>query len=38
MSFQWGLIATFLYIEIGVVILLLLPFISAQRYVVHVMD
>jgi len=32
MSFQWGLIATFLYIEIGVVVLLLLPFISAQRW------
>ncbi|XP_046635338.1 B-cell receptor-associated protein 31-like [Daphnia pulicaria] len=32
MSFQWGLIATFLYIEIAVVFLLLLPFISAQRW------
>lgn len=32
MSFQWGLIATFLYIEIGVVVLLLVPFISAQRW------
>lgn len=32
MSFQWGLIATFLYVEIAVVFLLLLPFISAQRW------
>jgi len=32
MSFQWGLIASFLYVEIGVVVLLLLPFISAQRW------
>jgi len=32
MSFQWGLIASFLYFEIFVVCLLLLPFISAQRW------
>jgi len=32
MSFQWGLIASFLYFEIFIVCLLLLPFISAQRW------
>jgi len=32
MSLQWGLIASFLYLEIAVVILLLVPFISAQRW------
>merc|ERR1711911_210619 len=32
MSFQWSLIASFLYFEIFVVCLLLLPFISAQRW------
>lgn len=32
MSIQWTLIATFLYAEIAFVIILLLPFISAQRW------
>ncbi|GAB6029166.1 hypothetical protein CHUAL_004942 [Chamberlinius hualienensis] len=32
MSLQWTLIATFLYAEIAFVIILLLPFISAQRW------
>jgi len=32
MSFQWSLIAGFLYVEIGLVSLLLLPLISAQRW------
>jgi len=32
MSFQWSLIATFLYAEIAVVTLLLLPFISPTRW------
>lgn len=32
MSLQWGLIAYFLYLETGIVILLLLPFISAKRW------
>jgi len=32
MSFQWSLIASFLYLEVFVVGLLLLPFISAQRW------
>ncbi|OXA46471.1 B-cell receptor-associated protein 31 [Folsomia candida] len=32
MSLQWGIVAGFLYFEIGVVVLLLLPFISAQRW------
>jgi B-cell receptor-associated protein 31 len=32
MSFQWSLIASFLYLEIFVVGLLLLPFISSQRW------
>lgn len=38
MSFQWGLIASFLYIEIAVVFLLLLPFISAQRQVLRLIQ
>jgi len=32
MSLQWGIVAGFLYFEIGIVCLLLLPFISAQRW------
>jgi len=32
MSLQWTLVAGFLYAEIGVVLLLLLPFISATRW------
>lgn len=32
MTLQWTLVATFLYAEIGIVILLLLPFISATRW------
>ncbi|XP_064633730.1 B-cell receptor-associated protein 31-like isoform X2 [Lineus longissimus] len=32
MTIQWTFIATFLYVEIGVVILLLLPFISPTRW------
>jgi len=32
MSLQWTLVATFLYVEIGFIILLLLPFISPTRW------
>ena len=32
MSVQWTLVATFLYAEIGIVILLLIPFISPKTY------
>jgi len=32
MSFQWTVIATFLYAEIGMVLLLLLPFISPTKW------
>jgi len=32
MSLQWTLVAGFLYVEIGVVLILLLPFISASRW------
>jgi len=32
MSLQWTLVAGFLYVEIGVVLLLLFPFISATRW------
>jgi len=32
MSLQWGIVAGFLYFEIAVVVLLLLPFISPQRW------
>lgn len=32
MSIQWTLVAGFLYIEVAVVLLLLLPFISARRW------
>jgi hypothetical protein len=32
MSLQWALIAGFLYIEIAVVLLLVLPIISARKY------
>ncbi|XP_014676001.1 PREDICTED: B-cell receptor-associated protein 31-like [Priapulus caudatus] len=32
MSLQWTVIATFLYAEIGMVILLMIPFISVQRW------
>jgi len=32
MSLQWGIVAGFLYFEIGIVVLLLLPFISASRW------
>ena len=32
MSLQWTLVAGFLYVEIAVVLLLLLPFISATRW------
>ena len=31
MSLQWGLVAGFLYVEIAVLIIMLLPGISAQR-------
>lgn len=33
MSLQWALVATFLYVEIGFIILLLLPLIPARTYV-----
>ncbi|KAL5014442.1 hypothetical protein ScPMuIL_008712 [Solemya velum] len=32
MSFQWTVVATFLYVEIGVVVTLMLPFISPSRW------
>ncbi|KAK6488076.1 B-cell receptor-associated protein 29-like [Huso huso] len=32
MTLQWTVVATFLYIEIGVLLILCLPFISAQRW------
>ena len=32
MSLQWTLVATFLYVEIAVIIILLLPFISPTRF------
>ena len=33
MSLQWALVATFLYVEIAFIILLLLPLIPARAYV-----
>jgi hypothetical protein len=32
MSFQWTLVAGFLYFEVGFVVLLCLPILSATRY------
>lgn len=32
MTLQWTAVATFLYAEIGVLLILCLPFISAKRY------
>ncbi|XP_041112187.1 B-cell receptor-associated protein 29-like [Polyodon spathula] len=32
MTLQWTVVATFLYIEIGLLLILCLPFISAQRW------
>ena len=36
MSLQWALVATFLYVEIGFIILLLLPIISPRTYVISI--
>lgn len=33
MALQWTFVASFMYVEIGVVIILLLPFVSPGRYV-----
>lgn len=32
MTLQWTLVATFLYVEVGFIFILLLPFISATRW------
>ena len=32
MTLQWTAVATFLYVEIGILLLLCIPFISAKRY------
>lgn len=33
MTLQWTAVATFLYVEIGILVILCLPFISAKRQV-----